>query len=111
MNEKKERINKTSFFRENALKFLASRYSRKGERCLATAGWHSWATLPYHILFYSILSLSDLFEPILYQQFYFFHIKENSHFGIYTFPNFTTYPTLTCCSCCCWTHLANTRMG
>lgn len=47
-----------SFFRENASKFLASRYFRKGGRegclaALATAGWHSWV---YPILYYPILS-------------------------------------------------------
>lgn len=70
-NKDKNHFNKnTSFFfsRENASKFLASRYFRKGERCLATAGWH---TVVYPILSYTILSLSDLFEPILYQHFFF----------------------------------------
>lgn len=60
MNEKKERINKTSFFRENATKFLASRYFRKGGALfdyggLAQLGNLGYPTLSYSILFYPIL--------------------------------------------------------
>lgn len=58
MNKKKEGINKTSFFRENASKFLASRYFRKGGALFGYGGL-AYLGLPYPILSYSILSYPD----------------------------------------------------